>query len=155
VCGLQTEFCVDTTVRQAPQSRLIVLKRRRFMAKLPETSSRPPPPPARRRSKRLQKKLRIGEFKEHGFAVSFRLSESLSPKARDDFWSLLIGELIEKRGLAFGGGEEGFITKFGRGSATEEDRAAVSAWLKEQPGVERVVVGALEDAWYGHVEDAP
>jgi uncharacterized protein len=124
------------------------------MAKPPETSGKPLPPPARRRSKRLQKKLRIGEFKEYGFAVSFRPSESLSPKARDAFWSSFMAELIEKRGLAFGGGEEGFITKFGRGSATEEDRKAVSAWLEKQPGIERIVVGSLEDAWYGHAEDA-
>ena len=124
------------------------------MAKRPEIADKPLPPPARRRSKRLQKKLRIGEFKEYGFAVSFRLSESLSPKARDEFWSSFVGALIEKRELAFGGGEEGYITKFGRGSATEEDRDAVSMWLNRQPGVERVVVGPLEDAWYGHAENA-
>jgi uncharacterized protein len=124
------------------------------MPKRPE-SSKPLPPPARRRSKRLQKKLHIGDFKEYGFAVSFRLSESFSPKERDDFWSAFIGGLIEKRGLAFGGSEEGYVTKFGRGSATEADREAVSAWLQEQPGVERIVVGALGDAWYGHAENAP
>ena len=119
------------------------------MAKQPE-SSKPLPPPDRRRSKRLQKKLHIGDFKEYGFAVSFRLSDSLSPQERDDFWLAFIGGLIERRGLAFGGREEGFVTKFGRGSATEADREAVSAWLKAQQGVERVGVGALEDAWYGH-----
>jgi uncharacterized protein len=112
------------------------------------------PPPARRRSKRLRKKLRIDEFKEYGFAVSFRLSESLSPKAADDFWSAFLGELIEKRGLAFAGGEEGYVQNFGRGSATEEDREAVSKWLSERSGVERVVVGPLEDAWYGPAEHA-
>jgi uncharacterized protein YggL (DUF469 family) len=124
------------------------------MAARSQTDRKPSLPPKRQRSKRLRKKLRIEEFKEYGFAVSFRLSESLSPKARDDFWALFIGELIEKRGLAFGGNEEGYITKFGRGSATEEDRKAVSAWLTERSGVSRITVGPLEDAWYGHAESA-
>ena len=91
------------------------------MATRSQISAKRLPPPDRRRSKRLRKKLRIEEFKEYGFAVSFRLSESLSPKAKDDFWSSFIAKLIEKHGLSFGGGEEGYITKFGRGSASEED----------------------------------
>ncbi len=86
--------------------------------------------------------------------MSFRLSESLSPRAKDEFWALFLGELIEKRGLAFSGNEEGYITKFGRGSATEEDRKTVSAWLKERSGIDRVTLGSLEDAWYGHAESA-
>ena len=86
--------------------------------------------------------------------MSFRLSDSLSPKAKDEFWALFIGEVIEKRGLAFGGNEEGFITKFGRGSATEEDREAVSRWLTERPGIDRVTIAQLEDAWYGRAESA-
>ena len=124
------------------------------MAARSQTNRRPLPPPVRQRSKRLRKKLRIDEFKEYGFAVSFRLSDSLSPKAKDDLWALFIAELIEKRGLAFSGNEEGYITKFGRGSATEEDREAVSAWLTERPGIDRVTIGPLEDAWYGHAESA-
>jgi hypothetical protein len=98
----------------------------------------------------LRKKLRIEEFKEYGFAVSFRLADSLSPMARDEFWAKFHGELIQQRGLAFSGHEEGYITKFGRGSATEADREAVSTWLGVQPGIGRVMVGPLEDAWYGH-----
>ena len=124
------------------------------MATRSQTDRKPSPPPKRQRSKRLRKKLRIDEFKEYGFAVSFRLSDSLSPKARDDLWALFRGELMETRGLAYSGNEEGYITKFGRGSATEEDRNAVSAWLADQRGVERVTIGRLEDAWYGHAESA-
>jgi uncharacterized protein YggL (DUF469 family) len=125
-----------------------------LMATRSQTVRKPSPPPKRQRSKRLRKKLRIDEFKEYGFAVSLRLSGSLSPRARDDFWALFLGELIAKRLLAFSGNEEGYITKFGRGSATEEDRNAVSAWLTDRAGVERVTVGPLEDAWYGHAESA-
>ena len=124
------------------------------MAAHSQTSRKPLPPPKRQRSKRLRTKLRIDEFKEYGFAVSFRLSESLSPKARDDLWALFVEELIEKRGLALSGNEEGYITKFGRGSATEEDRQAVSAWLTARSDIGRVTVGPLEDVWYGHAESA-
>ena len=144
-----------TRARLGEQSELKVFVPWNPMVKRLESSGLPLLPPVRRRSKRLEKKLRIGDFKEYGFAVGFRLSESLTPTAGDDFWSRFIGNLIEERGLAFGGSEEGFITKFGRGSATEDDRTAVSHWLKNQPEVERVVVGPLEDAWYGHAEGAP
>jgi uncharacterized protein YggL (DUF469 family) len=116
-----------------------------------KTATKQPPPPVRRRSKRLRKKLRIEEFKEDGFAVGFRLSSNLSPKSKDEFWSAFM-RLIESRGLAFGGGEEGYVTKFGRGSATEEERDAVRVWLEARPGVEQIVLGPLEDAWYGHAE---
>ena len=124
------------------------------MAARSQTDPRPSPPPVRQRSKRLRKKLRIDEFKEYGFAVSFRLSDSLSPKAKDDLWALFLAEVIEKRGLAFSGNEEGYITKFGRGSATERDREAVAAWLKERPSISRVTIGPLEDAWYVHPQGA-
>lgn len=85
----------------------------------------------------------MGEFKEYGFAVELRLSDGLSPEDRDMFWAAFIA-LIEDRGLAFGGAEEGYVTQFARGSATEEDRSAVRAWLDARPGVARVEVGLLE-----------
>ena len=110
-----------------------------------------PPPPVRRRSKRLRKKLRLEEFKEDGFAIGFRLSSNLSPKTKDEFWSSFL-QFIESRRLAFGGGEEGYVTKFARGSATEDDRDAVRGWLEARPEVEHLVVGPLEDAWYGHAK---
>jgi uncharacterized protein len=123
------------------------------MTKRSEAEAKRLPPPVRRRSKRLRKRLRIDEFKEYGFAVSFRMSEDISPKDRDAFWTSFI-ELIEGRDLAFGGGEEGYVTKFGRGSATEEDRNAIRVWLEAKSGVRNVVLGPLEDAWYGHATSA-
>lgn len=106
-------------------------------------------PPVRRRSKRLQKKLHIGEFQEQGFPVRFRLAPSSTPQEQDAFWSAFIGDVIEARGLAFGGGEDGYVVKAGRGSATPDDRAAVARWLDERADVEHVEVGALQDAWCG------
>jgi uncharacterized protein YggL (DUF469 family) len=90
---------------------------------------------------------------EHGFAVSFRLSGPLPEEAEGEFWRAFIEELIEPRGLAFGGGETaGYVTRF-RGSATEEDREAVRAWLGQRTGVERVTIGPLEDAWCENASD--
>ena len=83
------------------------------------------------------RELRIGEFKEYGFPVSIRLSPTLSSKACDEFWDAFLTELIGPRNLAYGGREEGFVMRFGSGSATEADRAAVSDWLRARPGVER------------------
>ncbi len=113
------------------------------------------PPPARRRSRRLQKKLRIGAFQEFGFAVALRLSDALTPQQQDDAWSAFITELIEARGLAFGGGASGYVTRVGRGSATQADREAVASWWTGRFGVERIVVGPLDDAWYGPAVRAP
>lgn len=118
------------------------------MVKRSQSTDKPLPPPVRQRSRRLEKKLRIGEFKEYGFPVSIRLSPTLSSKACDEFWDAFLTELIGPRNLAYGGREEGFVMRFGSGSATEADRAAVSDWLRARPGVERGQVGPLEDAWY-------
>lgn len=106
-------------------------------------------PPVRRRSRRLRKKLHVGEFRELGFAVDIRVSPALSDSAADTLWWQFIEEAIEARGLAFGGGSSGFVTRAGRGSATEKDREAIRSWLDAQAGVEAVAVGPLEDAWYG------
>jgi len=112
----------------------------------PAATVRPKP---RRRSKRLEKKLHLGEFQEFGFAVSVRLKPDTSAKVTDEFWDRFIVEVVVARGLAFGGGADGFVTRFGKGSASEDDRAAVGAWLEGQPMVLRHTVGPLEDAWYG------
>ena len=123
------------------------------MVKRPQSIDKPLPPPVRQRSRRLEKKLRIGEFKEYGFPVSIRLSPALSSKACDEFWDAFLTELIVPRDLAFCGREEGFVMRFGSGSATEADRAAVNDWLQARAGVERAVVGPLEDAWYAPVRE--
>jgi uncharacterized protein YggL (DUF469 family) len=59
---------------------------------------------------------------------------------------------IEANNLAFGGGigamVGGFVTRFDRGSATEDDRARIMPFLKSDPDVVQHDVGALRDAWY-------
>jgi hypothetical protein len=104
--------------------------------------------------KRLRKKKRVGEFKELGFEVRGDLRPGLSGDDIEAFVDRLI-DLVAARSLAFGGGAgrddklDGFITCAGRGSATEEDRAALAALLDWDAGIARHDVGALRDAWHG------
>ena len=103
-------------------------------------------------NKRLRKKRRVGEFKELGF----ELLGELRPGTSDDDVEAFVDRLIvavEARKLGFGGGGgrdgkfEGFVTRMGRGSATEEDRTALDAFLAGDVDVVRHEVGALKDAW--------
>ena len=108
-----------------------------------------PPSLNKRRNRRLRKKLRIGEFKEEGFEVNFRFKPGLTNEEQLDTLMKFITEVIESRQLLFGGGENGFVTKAGRGSTTEEDRSAVGSWLLSCASTEQVRVSQNEDAWYG------
>lgn len=111
--------------------------------------NRQTPSMGKRRSRRLRKKLHIGEFKEHGFEVHFKFKADLTSEAQLDATMKLITETIESRGLLFGGGESGFVTKAGRGSTTEDDRNAVYSWLRSCASAVEVRIGQNEDAWYG------
>ena len=103
----------------------------------------------KKRSRRLRKKLRVGEFKEEGFEINFKFKASLTNEEQLDVLMKFINEAIECRNLSFGGGENGFITRTGRGSTTEEDRQAVNSWLLSCTSIEQVHVKDNEDAWYG------
>lgn len=117
------------------------------------------PPPSRHRSRRQRKKLRIGEFRECGFPVEVELHRPLAFEEQHVFLSALLDEVIEARDLAYGGSVAGgFVSRWGRGSATEQDRAAVSAWLSARPEVKAVTAGPLQDAWHDgphYVADMP
>jgi len=110
--------------------------------------NRKAPSIGKRRSRRLRKKLHIGEFREEGFAVHFKFGADLTHEAQLVALMTFITEAIESRALLFGGGESGFVTKAGRGSTTEDDRNAVHAWLLSCAAVVDVRVGPNEDAWY-------
>ena len=103
---------------------------------------------AKHRTRRLRKKLHVGEFRQFGFDVSFRLPENLSQCDLASFWDRFILEAIEANDLAFGGGTSGFVTGWGRATATNDHRQLVVSWLAAQPTVSGVVAGELIDAWH-------
>lgn len=101
--------------------------------------------------RRLRKKKHLGEFTELGFEVGADLTPDLDYAGFDAFLDRLI-DVVEARGLAFGGGGRpedfgGFVTQLRRGSATEADREALTAFFAGDSAVVRHGVGALVDAW--------
>ncbi len=102
--------------------------------------------------RRLRKKRRLGEFAELGFNLRFVVSRRLDLSDRDALLDEFIDE-IERLGLQFGGGGiydwEGFVELCGRGSASEQHRAAILSWLKAHPNIEQPEAGSLVDAWHG------
>jgi uncharacterized protein len=105
--------------------------------------------------RRLRKKKRMGEFRELGFEVCADLRTGLSAADFDTFLDQWI-VAVEARRLGFGGGGgyeqgkfEGFVVRLGRGSATDDDRAALGDFLDGAAAVVRHEVLELRDAWYG------
>lgn len=105
------------------------------------------------RSRRLRKKLHVGEFQEFGFQLMFSLKPQLvSFEEALDRWL----EFIESQGWGFGGGGtlsaheiSGYLCQFARGSLTEADREQAACWLASQPWVATHQLEPLSDAWYG------
>lgn len=105
-------------------------------------------------NRRLRKKKRVGEFKELGFELAGDMRPDISAGDIDGLVDRLL-EVVVARKLSFGGGFSpdgefgGFVTRKGRGSATEDDRTALAAFLDGEDAVVRHEVGPLRDAWYG------
>lgn len=101
------------------------------------------------RSRRLRKKLHLDEFQELGFDVETVLKEPLAGAAEEALLIAFIEDVIEPRGLIYGGGVScGYVCKAGGGSATDEDRTAVQNWLQARAEFTSVTVKELSDAWY-------
>lgn len=102
--------------------------------------------------KRLRKKLRLREFQEMGFEVSFELDIPFTREAEFAFADKLF-PFLDLQKLMIGGSLSSFFTtRVGRGSLTEIDQEAVAEWLRQQPEVSAVNIGPLVDAWYGPFE---
>ena len=103
------------------------------------------------RSRRLRKKLCVGEFRQFGLAIEATLAEScVDTNLLVDAWL----DFIETRDWNFGGGLRygtltGFLCTDGRGSLTEIDREAVREWFEVHPQVVGVARCELKDAWHG------
>lgn len=106
---------------------------------------------AKKRNRRLRKKLRVDEFQELGFDVAWRLADDTTDEQVDDFLSRFFAEVIEPNGLGYGGEGDtlwhGLICTQKLGKCTDEHRAAVEKWLKDN-GVVAVSVSELYDVWW-------
>lgn len=102
--------------------------------------------------RRLRKKLRLKEFQEMGFHLSYRFANGTPVAVRDRHLAEFI-DFIEGQQLTCGGGGDEsvsyFIAHVPRGSVSEAQQAAVKAWLATRTEVAAVQTGPLVDAWYG------
>lgn len=105
------------------------------------------------RSKRLRKKLYVDEFAIVGFEFTGKFNTDAAAELDAFFDGLLT--LIGERNLSIGGGSsseffEAYVSSGERyGNTSEEDRAAVEAWLKGQSVIDEVTVEPMSDAVYG------
>jgi len=106
-----------------------------------------------KRSRRLRKKLYVNEYTVYGFEVSLSFKE-MDESALDPFLDEIV-DFVESRNLMIAGGGgidvfDTFVSSSDRyGSASEEDRHALSKWLEEKSLLKNVEVGDLVDANYG------
>ena len=104
---------------------------------------------ATNRSRRLRKKLCVDEFQELGFELNLDFKEDLSDEAIDAFLDAFLAEAMDANGLDYVGGDDfGLVCLANRGSVSEEQRAAVEAWLKGRNELTKIEVSPLLDAWY-------
>ncbi len=108
-------------------------------------------PSLKNKTRRVQKKLFLGEFAVYGFEISGKVALE---SEFDDFFDNFI-DFIESRNLCFGGGYttnyfDGFITHIERyGSASEEDRQEIENWLSSRGNLTDIKANGLIDANYG------
>ena len=118
-------------------------RRRRGHARTPTES--------KNRSRRLRKKLRVGEFKVLGFAIAFAFRDGVNDGAAFALLDAFVEEAIEAQGLRVAGlvfpGRKQFavVSLDGPGSVSPAQRAAVEAWLQERAELDALRVGELAD----------
>lgn len=101
------------------------------------------------RSRRLRKKLFLGEFRELGFEIDLAFGDVTEEAAVDAFFDRFFSEAVMPQGLVYAGwADAGFVCSSQRGSVTEAQREAVSAWLEQQSMLSSVRVGPLMDVWH-------
>lgn len=103
------------------------------------------------KSRRIRKKLFLGEFAILGFEIS--CETDINDFDRYDVFVDDFVDYIDGLGLCFGGGGlelfEGFLCSTERyGNATEEQKTQVLAWLEARPEVKTAKAGELVDANY-------
>jgi Uncharacterized protein conserved in bacteria len=104
------------------------------------------------RSRRLRKKLRVGEFQEFGATIDLTINQTALKfeQALDELLAY-----IEAQGCVFGGGGSmmgnqisGFICKSERGTLTETQITELKNWLQQMPWITKFSVSGFIDAWH-------
>ncbi|AGH82504.1 hypothetical protein PCNPT3_12840 [Psychromonas sp. CNPT3] len=107
-----------------------------------------------KRNRRLRKKLYVGEFTIYGFEASMSFSD-IDEDILDTFLDEMV-DFVEARNLliSFGGGTDAlnaFVCSSDRyGSASDDDRDALSTWLKTKSFIKDIDIDALVDANYAY-----
>ena len=111
------------------------------------------PDSRKNRSRRLRKKLRVGEFQEFGFEVALELVAGLDDEGGEAFVDRFLAEVIEPNGMCYGGWDRGgYVASYGRGGLSEAHRQHVIPRLEAVPEVKAFVVHPLSDSWHGPAE---
>jgi uncharacterized protein len=105
----------------------------------------------RKYNERQRKKLRVGEFQELVVMIEAKVNPSLTGAQREAWLDDFVENAIEKNGLICGAGmNDGFWCyashEEDRQSVTEEQRAALVAWLADKSEVFDVKISPLFDA---------
>jgi uncharacterized protein YggL (DUF469 family) len=104
------------------------------------------------RSRRLRKKLRVGEFQEFGVTIDLTFNQTVLEfeQALDELLAY-----VESQGYVFGGGGSmtcneisGFLCKSERGTLTETQVTELKGWLQQMPWVTEFSVSGFIDAWH-------
>ena len=104
------------------------------------------------KSKRVQKKLYLGDYAILGFEISAKFTQEDETDVESFFDSFI--EFTESLNLCLGVGYSmsefnGFITTMERyKSPSKDDRVAVERWLSSQSNISDIAVGSLIDVNY-------
>ncbi|QBH95405.1 DUF469 domain-containing protein [Limnobaculum zhutongyuii] len=106
---------------------------------------------AHQRSRRLRKKMRIDEFQEIGFLISWAFPEGTVVEKIDATIDNFINDVFEAHDLSFEGGGylkwDGLVCLQKIGKCTEEHRGIVTNWLEDK-GMLDVKASELMDINY-------
>ncbi len=104
-------------------------------------------------NRRQRKKLHLAEFAVQGFDLSCQVA--LQEEAElDAFFKSLAAFIHSQQLLIWADGDAGqlsaYVTSDQRyGSANDDNRKAIEAWLHTKPELSEISIGALVDTYYG------
>ncbi|KXU89199.1 hypothetical protein CI15_09165 [Paraburkholderia monticola] len=107
---------------------------------------------SKRHNRRQRKKLHLDEFQEFGFFVAAKYQDQLDARDREDLLDEFLA-FIEANGMLAAVSTDTcvdayLISEAARGSATEDHRQLVRAWLENRSELNGIEVRELSDAWY-------